>query len=194
MSNDNEHNHNHNHNNHNERLIDQPPPKKKRKRLFTEYDEFISIIDKLSKSYDPALLSCIKYTNKVGLTCDICKLDTILKGPWTTKYVKCFNYTMNLLLFRKILCLFSGIIDIERQNGIKKWIVHAKRERLLTSKLDQILRIFCNSPAITGTDIKKKWLVAVAKIWWSSADREVDCSELDVMCNECDEDIDIQMS
>ena len=68
-------------------------------------------------------------------------------------------------------------------NGMKKWIVYARRERLLTEKLDRILRIFCNSPAL-GEEDKKKWLVEVAKIWWSLKDRQIECNELDVMRNE----------
>ena len=106
-------------------------------------------------------------------------------------------FGMCLLLFRKILCLFSGIIDVERKNGILKWTVYAKRERLLTEKLDKILRIFCNSPALDAGEERKKWLVAVAKIWWSAADRKIDCTELDNLCKDSDdlenEDIDLQI-
>ena len=88
------------------------------------------------------------------------------------------------------MCFFSGIMDVERQNGIKKWIVYSKRERLKVGKLDKILRIFCNSPGIASDELRE-WLIQVAKKWWSKADRDVDCDALDIMCNDDDEDIDI---
>ena len=91
-------------------------------------------------------------------------------------------FVMSLLLFRKILCLFSGIIDVERQNGIKKWLIYSQRERLKIDKVDKILRIFCNSPCINDVD-KKEWLVQVAKIWWRTANRRIECAELDKLCN-----------
>ena len=80
---------------------------------------------------------------------------------------------------------FSGIIDVERQNGIKKWLIYALRDRLKTDKVDKILRIFCNSPGIND-EYKKKWLVEVAKTWWSSANRQIECVELDTMCSDID--------
>ena len=108
--------------------------------------------------------------------------------PQRFKYVllqmeaKANIFVMTLLLFRKILCPFSGIIDVERQNGIKKWLVYSQRERLLIGKIDKILRIFCNSPGIDGHD-KKTWLVQVAKKWWSGANRQIECAKLDKICN-----------
>ena len=45
-----------------------------------------------------------------------------------------------------------------------------------------ILRIFCNSSSLEDIEAKKKWLVEVAKIWWSSADPQIECNELDVLC------------
>ena len=83
-----DHNHNHNHN----RPIDQPPPAKKLKRLFTEYDEFIGIIKSLSKKYDSSVLSCNEYTPNKGLKCSVCQRDKALKGTWTRKYCENFNY------------------------------------------------------------------------------------------------------
>ena len=84
--------HNHNNNNDDNRPIGQPPPKKKRKRLFTEYNDFTAIIEKLSKRYDPRLLSCITYTENEGLKCSVCGRDANLKGTWTKTYCKNFNY------------------------------------------------------------------------------------------------------
>ena len=80
------------HKHNNSRPSDQPPPKKKRKRLFTEYDEFTKIIQKLSKKYDPRLLSCITFTANKGLTCDVCQRDKALKGTWTKTHCQNFNY------------------------------------------------------------------------------------------------------
>ena len=45
-----------------------------------KYDEFIVIIKKLADKYDPALFTCIKYENGIGLTCNICKRDEELQG------------------------------------------------------------------------------------------------------------------
>ena len=56
-------------------------------------------------------------------------------------------------MFRKILCLFNGIIDVERQNGIKKWLAYSQRERLAIENIDKILRMFCNS---LGLDCEEK--------------------------------------
>ena len=119
MSRDNNNGHNHNHNNRNDKPIDQPPAAKRRKttrtQIFTEYKEFLSIINKLSKEYDPASLARIKYTKNEGLKCDTCMADSKLK----------------------------------------------------------------------------QWLALVAKIWWCCANRQIECNELDIMC---DEDDDIQMT
>ncbi len=41
----------------------------------------------------------------------------------------------------------------------------------MTPKVDKILRIFCNSPNDDDKDFKSEWLVNVAKICWSAADR-----------------------
>ena len=38
---------------------------------------------------------------------------------------------------------FSGIIDVERKNDIKRWMIHAKRERLKTDKLNEMLQVLC---------------------------------------------------
>ena len=83
------------------------------------------------------------------------------------------------------MCLFSGIIDVERQNGIKKWLIYSLRERLTTDKLDEILQTFCDSPGLTDED-KNKWLVEVAKTWRSSANKQTECDELDATCNDVD--------
>ena len=83
-------------------------------------------------------------------------------------------FPMLYLLLTKIMCFFSGIIDVERQNGIKKWIYNAKRDRLLTSI----------SPNQEEVDALRVWFVEVAKIYWKNADRVIDCKELDLLCAE----------
>lgn len=82
----------HNNNNHN-RAFDQAPPKKKRKRLFTDYSDYLQIITNLGDRYDPLLVQCIKYTNREGLSCDTCKQDKRLSGYWTTKPIAQYNYS-----------------------------------------------------------------------------------------------------
>ena len=44
-------------------LLADEPPAKKRKRSWTEYEDFIGIISKLGSKYDPALFACIKHLN-----------------------------------------------------------------------------------------------------------------------------------
>ena len=39
------------------------PPKKKRKRTWSNYEEFISIITKLGKDYPAELFACLEYNN-----------------------------------------------------------------------------------------------------------------------------------
>ena len=76
MSNDdNENINNHNKNNSNNRPVGQPPPAK-RQRLYTDYDEFVNIIKRLSDRYNPVLFACIRYINNKGLICEgTCKKD-----------------------------------------------------------------------------------------------------------------------
>ena len=74
--------HNHNDNNsieRNDRAIDKPPPaKKQRVQLFTKYKDFVAIIDKLAKEFDPALLICITWSTE-GLKCDERQMDTEIR-------------------------------------------------------------------------------------------------------------------
>eukprot|EP01083_Nonionella_stella_P112328 330329_1 len=55
-------------------------------------------------------------------------------------------FVMNLYVLQKVMICFSGVIDVERQNGIKKWMFNARQEGMLTQNMDKILRLFCNSP------------------------------------------------
>eukprot|EP01084_Bolivina_argentea_P260210 439356_1 len=89
-------------------------------------------------------------------------------------------FPMTKLLLQKIMCLFSGIIDVERCNGIKKWICNARREAMKTKKLDKILRIYYNSPDIDAVDILNKWVIEVAKIW-NRKNRDHTCLKLDAL-------------
>ena len=86
-----------------------------------------------------------------------------------------------LMLCKRLMTFFSGVIDIERANGFKKWIVSAKRESLKSETLDMILRVFFNSPDIDDYENKKQWLVACAKIWNNMANRTShNCEQLDI--------------
>ena len=99
-----------------------------------------------------------------------------------------------LLLLTNVLCSFSGVIDIERQNGVKKWICNAKRHSLLTETLDKLLRIYCNAPDLDDEEQKREWITAVAKIYWKSAERAIECKELDDICaEEENEDNDLEV-
>ena len=115
---------------------------------------------------------------------------TRLKSVWLQMEQRQSAFSNCFMLLTKVLCLFSGIIDVERQNGIKKWICNAKRDSLLTSKLDQILRIYCNAPSMED-EYCKQWLTEVVKIYWAAANRSIDCKELDKICEEEEEDIDM---
>ncbi len=91
-------------------------------------------------------------------------------------------FKMILLVLRKVMIYFSGIIDVERQNGIKKWMINARRESMLTTKLDKILRI-CNSPDRDDNEVFGEWLKEVVMLFWNARDRRIEFSELDTMCN-----------
>ena len=71
---------------------------------------------------------------------------------------------MHILLLRKALSYLSGIIDVERCNGIKKYICNPRRDSLKNDKLDILLRIFYNSPDIEHETLNE-WIIEVAKIW-----------------------------
>ena len=74
--------------------IPRPPPRKKRKRTYTENEDFIKIISKLGNKLDPQLIACLKYVDEEGVICDACCADKQLKGPFTkTQPVKNFSYT-----------------------------------------------------------------------------------------------------
>ena len=90
------------------------------------------------------------------------------------------NFKFLLMIWRRFLSFFSGIIDVERHNGIKKWMFTARRHHINTDTMDKILRIFCNSPDV-NTDEARKWCEAVAAIWWNnvSGNRQIECPELD---------------
>ena len=91
-------------------------------------------------------------------------------------------YAMCTLLLRKLLSLFSGVIDVERCNGTKKWMVPPKRDRLKTDKLNKILRIYYNSPDL-GDSALNSWIINVAKMW-NRKNRNHTCDELNAICNE----------
>ena len=109
--------------------------------------------------------------------CTICTADKSLKKPFTKqKYAKTFNYTtlidhiwMNKYINRiksdeiKKLHPKLASYKFETANGVKKWILSAKKERLKPETLDMILRIFFNSPDINDYENKKQWLVHVLK-------------------------------
>ena len=85
--------HNHNSIERSDRAVDQPPPaKKQRAQLFTQYKDFVTIIDKLSKVFEPTLLICITWSSQ-GMKCDTCSADETLKSKWTKKYAEQFNYS-----------------------------------------------------------------------------------------------------
>jgi hypothetical protein len=90
-------------------------------------------------------------------------------------------FDMILLVMKRVMIYFSGIIDIERQNGIKKWMLNARRESMLTTKLDMILRIYCNRPNCNDDEYLHPWLMEVAKKWYNAANRQIECDELDAM-------------
>lgn len=60
--------------------------------------------------------------------------------------------------------------------GAREW------EKMLTEKLDMILRVFYNVPDIKDTDKLDKWLLEVAKVFWTMKQRELICPELDKLC------------
>ena len=113
MSIDNSNAHNYNHNNRHDKPTNQPPPAKKRKirkQIFSEYRQFLYIINKLSKEYDLSLFSCIKYTKNEGLECDTYMRDSTLKGSWPAKYVKQFNFLDKIL---RVFCNGRGLDAME---------------------------------------------------------------------------------
>ena len=139
----------HDNNNNDDNKLDinidiQQPPRKKRKRLKTEYSEFADIITKLGNDYDPLLFSCFVYVQGEGLTCTqymilrqlLWKIRTVFPDDFDIRFKYIFlkiekkrnAFPMLYLLLKKVMCLFSGIVDVERQNGIKKWICTAKRD------------------------------------------------------------------
>ena len=85
------------------------------------------------------------------------------------KNSSCFK--MSIMLFRKIMTYFRGIIDIERYNGCKKWMITSRRMSKSINKVDKIMRIFINSPNMNDNEQRKKWSVAAA-IQWSQQDRQ----------------------
>ena len=85
-------------------------------------------------------------------------------------------------VIKKVLIYFSGIMDVERQNGIKKWILTAQREGMKNGTLDMVLRIFCNAPKEGDVEALREWKVEVAKVFWIAAERRIECKELDNMC------------
>ena len=48
--------------------------------------------------------------------------------------------------------------------------------------LDMILRIFCNAPNKEDIQALRVWRVEVAKVFWTAAERRIECKELDEMC------------
>ena len=118
--------------------------------------------------------------NKLDINIDIQQPPRKKRKGLKTGYSE---FPLLYLLLRKVMYLFSGIVDVERQNEIKKWICTAKRDRLLTSTLDMSLRTFCNSPDENDAASVHVWHVEVAKAYWKAADRNIDCKELDVMCD-----------
>ena len=74
------------------------PPKKRqkfdRKRKFDKYEEFVEIIIKLGKDYDPRLFACLEYRKtKNNTICTSCNEDKALKGPFTEhKPAENFDY------------------------------------------------------------------------------------------------------
>merc|ERR1711971_469137 len=85
-------------------------------------------------------------------------------------------------LCKKIVNWFSGVIDVERKNGVKKWICCANREAMENETLDAILRIYCNAPSGEDEEELRVWLIEVAKVFWMAAERRIECAELDDMC------------
>eukprot|EP01083_Nonionella_stella_P161350 528374_1 len=92
-------------------------------------------------------------------------------------------FVMNLYVMKKVMICFSGIIDVERQNGIKKWMFTARQEGMLTQNMDKILRLFCNSPNPKDDVNLKPWIMECLKIFWSNAERQIECQELDNICD-----------
>ena len=73
---------------------DIPPPNKKRKRAWTENEDFVNILNNLAKKYDKGLFVCLEYIPNVGLICNTCNSDKKLRGPWTEySPVLNFNYS-----------------------------------------------------------------------------------------------------
>ena len=62
-----------------------------------------------------------------------------------------------------------------------------KRDHMDTVKLDKLLRIFINGPDRNSPEFKQ-WLKAVVCLWWRKRDRNIECKELDEMCD-ADDDI-----
>lgn len=82
-----------------------------------------------------------------------------------------------MIMHRNYLSVYYG------QDDITKWMINARRERMLTSNLDMVLRIYCNSPERDDKAALTEWLMEVAKIFWTDADRDIACDELDDICN-----------
>eukprot|EP01083_Nonionella_stella_P079037 216609_1 len=93
-------------------------------------------------------------------------------------------FVMNLYVLQKVMICFSGVIDVERQNGIKKWMFNARQEGMLTQNMDKILRLFCNSPNPKDDVNLKPWIMECLKIFWSNAEkRQIECQQLDDICD-----------
>ena len=90
-------------------------------------------------------------------------------------------FPMCILLLSKVIKFFSGVIDVERCNGIKKWLINSRREAMRTEKLDMLLRIFYNSPGINNKDRLNEFIIESMKTWNNAAIRKHSCKKLNVL-------------
>ena len=74
-------------------------------------------------------------------------------------------FPMTILLLNQDMMYFSGVIDVERCNGMNKWMTPPQRNALKTEKLEKILRIYYNSPDVEEKEASQAWMIEVAKLW-----------------------------
>ena len=91
-------------------------------------------------------------------------------------------FATSILLLKTFITYLSGVIDVERCNGTKKWIISPRRESMKTPKLNMVLRIYYNSPGIDDPELDE-WISEVTKIWYNKGTK-IQCEELDRLCDE----------